>query len=175
MFSFNRRGGTRYDSATQAAAMYDAALRDAMPAVVPIVARNEQRHPGDIIDPKRLTPRPVAQDTGSDRRLQQAIFDPAKYGDMQIIPTVLPALGEAVVLSRPSNTRIYLFIQNNTAGVVTFAFDQTVNLGSGITLAAGQSFVFDAAVPQNELHVFAAAGGSVIVAFINSDIANKTS
>lgn len=105
------------------------------------------------------------------RRVSQAVYNPARYGDMSVKPIVYAAAGDSLVLERPRNTRIFAVIQNNlAAGNISVNFDAVASATNGILIAPGGNLLFDNAVPQNDIHVFASGAGFIIVGFINIDM-----
>lgn len=101
-----------------------------------------------------------------------ATYNRSIYGNAVTLPVVFAGAGEAMILARPSQTRISLLIQNlNIAGGINYCFDRPADNASCILIANGGNRLFDISVPQGDLHVFAAGAGTVILEFMNQDIA----
>ena len=54
-----------------------------------------------------------------------------------------------------------------------YKFDKPAEVNSGFPIDAGGNVLFDAAVPQNDLHVWTAAAGTITVAFINVAVSSN--
>lgn len=91
------------------------------------------------------------------------------YGDMFIIPITFTAAGDLFVLERPKNKRVLLVVVNTIAlNTINFAFGRAADNVSGIPITSGGNVFFDTAVPQNDLHVFSPAVGTILVGYINN-------
>lgn len=102
-------------------------------------------------------------------------YDPSMYGDAIVFPVVFAAAGEQLVLQRPNNTRISLLIVNFTVvGQIFYTFDRVADNVSCVPIPAGGNRLFDFSVPQGELHVFSTGAGTVIIEYINRDIAKES-
>lgn len=106
------------------------------------------------------------------------VYTPGFYGDMTVIPVVYGAAADQLVISRPKETRIYLVIVNPLpANPIYVNFDASAaptagGALTGIPVAAGNgAWVFDQAVPQNDVHIYSPVAGTVLVGFINRNIA----
>lgn len=103
--------------------------------------------------------------------ISQPVVNRAGYGDVIAIPIAFAATGERMVLPRPNNIRTLLTVQNlNVVGGIGYAFDRQADNFSCIQIPAGGNRIFSDAVPQGDLHIFAAAAGNVVVEFMNKDI-----
>lgn len=102
------------------------------------------------------------------------VFDQAGFGDTQSIRALFTGAGfstaGSVVLLRPSNQRTQLIIQNNTLGVLYYAFDRDADNVSCIGIAAGGSREWDIRVPQGNLSLYALANGSAVIEFMNNNV-----
>lgn len=127
------------------------------------------------IDAQRLVPFHASAADSNDpevlRRIPQASYTPGLYGDLSILPIQLQASQSLIALQRPRNTRIYLCIQNTLAANVLYAnFGNLADAQNSIQIQPGGNWLFDAAVPQNDLSLFSTAAGTVLVAYINANI-----
>lgn len=97
------------------------------------------------------------------------ISDPMKYGDMSVIIVAFAAAGDILVLPRPSGKRTLLIVENDLAApnTIRMNFDKIADANSGLRIISGGNAFFDAAVPQNDIHIFAPVAGNVIVTYIN--------
>lgn len=102
-------------------------------------------------------------------------YNPALYGDMIVFPVVFAGAGEQLVLQRPNNTRISLLIVNSTVvGNIFYTFDRVADNVSCVPIPAGGNRLFDFSVPQGELHIFSTGAGTVIIEYMNRDIAKES-
>lgn len=129
---------------------------------------------GAAIEAQRLTPFHASAASTNDpellRRIPHASYTPGMYGDMSITPIILAANTSLLALSRPRNTRIYLMIQNTLAANILYAqFGNQADINA-VQIQPGGNWLFDAVVPQNDLYLFSAAAGTVLVAYVNADI-----
>jgi hypothetical protein len=107
---------------------------------------------------------------------QQAtpIFNPGLYGDAQVLTLIYAAAGDVLAIPRPAtNQRVLLIIVNQlAAGNIMINYDNPGSAASGIPIAAGGNIFYDTVVPQNDVHIWASAAGTVQVSYMNLDITN---
>ena len=132
---------------------------------------------GNVIDEARLIPYRTKLEEGMSpdqaRVIPQATFVPGRYGDMAQILVTLAANVDLLALSRPKNTRILLIVYNSAAANLFIAFDQAANAGS-LPIPPGGNLFLDNAVPQNDIHLFYAAGATTVpIYYINTDISSQ--
>ena len=133
---------------------------------------------GNVIDESRLQPfrSVLSPDMTPDeaRKVPGAVYNPGIYGDMAQLFVTIPSGSDVLAVARPKNTRVMLIIVNNNAANLYFAFDQVANAGSCPIPAGGTAF-FDAAVPQNDLHLFYGVGAvTVPIYYMNVDLPAAT-
>lgn len=130
---------------------------------------------GQLLDNTRLSPLSggytASMSPNEARRVPSAIGNGGIYSDMVQLLVPIPAGTEVLALPRPGNTRILLCVQNTNASNLYIAFDQIAN-ASGLLIPPGGNVFFDAAVPQNDLHVvYGAAADTVVpIFYMNADI-----
>lgn len=98
------------------------------------------------------------------------VFDGSQFGDSIIIPVTFAALGEQIALARPNMTRVLLTIVSMFAAAgqnIFYAFDRTADNVSCIPIPPGGNRIYERAVPQGELHIWAPGAGTVIIEFMN--------
>jgi hypothetical protein len=112
---------------------------------------------------------------GSEMVYPEAMYVPQFYGDAIVFPVVFAAAGERLVLTRPNAIRTSLLIVNSTVvGNIFYTFDRVADNVSCVPIIAGGNRLFDFSVPQGELHIFAAAAGTVIIEYMNRDIKQES-
>lgn len=101
-------------------------------------------------------------------------YDQASFGDVQTIRVDFTGVGFSTagsyVLQRPSNQRAQLLIQNNTVGLLYYAFDRDADNVSCISIAAGGQREFDVRTGQGNLSLYALAAGNAIIEFMNNNV-----
>ena len=109
------------------------------------------------------------------RQQTAAITIPERYGDMIVQNIAYAASGDIFILPRPTGKRAFLLIINELAAPnqARVNFDKPADVNSGFPIDAGGNVLFDAAVPQNDLHVWTAAAGTITVAFINVAVSSN--
>lgn len=139
------------------------------------VNRSSRQGPlGNVIDASRLlTPNAVMKEgmpLDLMRRVPTAVMDGGKYGDMVQLTVPIASGADVVAVQRPKNTRVLLIIINNQVANLYVAFDQTASAFS-LPIPPGGALFFDAAVPQNDVHLFYGVGAVLVpIFYINVDI-----
>lgn len=108
------------------------------------------------------------------RRVPQAIANPGIYGDMVSLLAPLAAATDFLAVARPKTFRPLLIIINNGVGNLYIDFDKQASLQS-LPLVPGGILFMDAAVPQNDIHLFSAAAVNIPVFYMNTDPINAPS
>jgi hypothetical protein len=130
---------------------------------------------GQLLDSTRLSPLSggltASMTPNEARRVPSAVSNGGIYADMVQLLVPLAIGEETLALPRPGNTRVLLCVQNTNASNLFVAFDQIANT-SGLLIPPGGNIFFDAAVPQNDLHiVYGAAVATVVpIFYMNADI-----
>ncbi len=127
---------------------------------------------GALLQLRNLQPASVALKEGMSaeeaRKVPQAIANPGIYGDMNSLLAPVGAAVDFLAVARPKCIRIMLIIQNPGVGNLFVDFDKQASLQSMLIVPGGSVF-FDAAVPQNDIHLFSTLAVNVPVFFMNTD------
>lgn len=108
-----------------------------------------------------------------------AVVDNSKFGDSVISAVIFTSVGLPLdnngnaitfILPRPNNTRILLLIANTTLGQLWYNFNSPAGVGVGVPIAAGGNRLWDTAVPQGNLSLFATAAGTVQIEYMNNNV-----
>jgi hypothetical protein len=99
----------------------------------------------------------------------QTVLDYYKVGEAQVQPVTYAAAGSQLVLPRaPNGKRTLLIIVNDFAvGVIRFMFNTQASAVLGVQIPALGNVFFDSSVPQQDVYVFAPAGGQITICYIN--------
>lgn len=96
-----------------------------------------------------------------------SVTEPQKYGSASCYPVAILAAIDTVILFQPDTTRVFLTLQNVSLNDVWVQFGVAAAVNNGLLLASGGVFLFDAFVPSDDIHVFAAIASTIILAYAN--------
>lgn len=99
----------------------------------------------------------------------QPVYQPGKYGDMVVQVFTTTANQDLLVLERPKNERIMLFIQQLSGPNLFYTFGNQAVVNQCIEMSPGGKDVYDDVVPQNELHATSIGAAVFVVGYINID------
>lgn len=95
------------------------------------------------------------------------VFDTTRFAESFTFPVNFAAAGESLVLPRTNQKRLGLLIVNtNIPAGIFYCFSQTANNVNSVPIASGGNRLFDVAVPQGDLHIFASGAGLVIIEYM---------
>ena len=103
------------------------------------------------------------------RHMPQAVYEDGRYGDIVTQLVQVPAGADIIALQRPKFTRVFLLLFNPTLANLYVGFDTQSSIGA-LPIPPGGNLFFDAFVPQNDIHLFAAAASAIPLLYANQDI-----
>jgi len=143
-----------------------------MDAFLPSDPRNPRgrRSPSDLTSAGpslfKEVPRPAAVD-GTPAPSIVSVDDRMRICEAFTFPINFAASGERIVLRRTSAARLGLLIINvNIAAGVSYAFDIEANATNSVQIVNGGNRLFDVAVPQGDLRIFASGAGLVVIEYL---------
>ena len=89
------------------------------------------------------------------------------YGNVSMLPVSVTAADQTPLI-KPSTRRVFLQIQNRTASANTVyvAFGTTASDANGVEILPGGSATWDEFVPQDDVHVVCATGGTATIVMV---------
>lgn len=136
-------------------------------------------HPGARVSPSPVpaSMRPASSQAIADAGLQSApSFEPAKFGEMVHNQLAHPGGVDVLALIRPvKSIRSFLLIANELAATIIHVnYDNPAGAAVGTPIGPGGNLFLDAAVPQNDVHIFSPVAGNIQISYINIDPTNAT-
>lgn len=102
-------------------------------------------------------------------------FDDSRLCEAVTFPVDFAVAGESIVLRRQNAPRLGLLVVNvNIAGGIYYAFDIDANSANSIPITNGGNRLFDVAVPQGDLHIFASGAGRVVIEYLLPSLYSKS-
>lgn len=157
----------------------DRMVSDAMTGALRADGRMQHMPPvGNMVNAERLVPFSQRLSAGmtpeETRRVPAAIYNGGIYADMVQMLVPLAAGQEALALPRPKNTRILLVIQNPGVSNLYVAFDQVAS-NAAMAVPPNGNLFFDAAVPQNDIHILYGAAVDILIPvfYMTADLARN--